>query len=173
MPTDLVDERVVSILLITAQVLLAYLAIMWLALVYWTFRDIRKRTTDPVVQSAAVLLTLVFFLPGYWVYLVLRPSETLAERAEENLRATLMAEYGASNSCPSCHERVREDFIVCPSCHLALRESCEGCSHALQASWSLCPFCGKNRANVIGEKSPAAAETPAPAKEPSREPVHA
>lgn len=142
---ELVDDRVMAVMLVSVQVIVAYIAIMWLALAYWTFRDIRRRTSDPVTQTLAVALTLLFFLPGYWVYLLIRPGQTLTDREEEGLRAVLISEYATVALCPYCRERVNDDFIMCPNCHFALRESCSSCSHALQSHWSGCPFCGRSR----------------------------
>lgn len=143
---DLIDDRIVSAMLVSAQIIIAYVAIMWLALAYWTYRDIKRRSKDPVTQALAVALTLLFFIPGYWVYLLVRPGQTLNEQEEEHLRAALISEYATSALCPYCRERVQEDFIVCPNCNFALRESCKGCSHALQPHWSVCPFCGRSLA---------------------------
>jgi len=142
---ELVDDRIVAAMLVSAQVIIAYIAVMWLALAYWTYRDIKRRTKDPVTQALAVALTLFFFLPGYWVYLLIRPGQTIAEREEENLRVALISEYATTALCPYCRERVQDEFIMCPNCHFALRESCSGCSHALQPYWSVCPFCGRSR----------------------------
>lgn len=140
---DQVDQRVISAMLVSVQVILAYLAIMWLALAYWTWRDIRRRTTDRVVQGASVLLTLLFFVPGYWVYLLLRPALTLSEQAEERLREEIIAEYTLVQKCPYCREKVKDEYVVCPQCNFTLREACKGCSHALQPGWSVCPYCAK------------------------------
>ena len=63
----------------TLYVLGAYLAVIWVALIFWTYRDIRQRSRDPIIQFAAVLLVLVFFFPGHWIYLILRPRQTLVE----------------------------------------------------------------------------------------------
>lgn len=145
---DLLNERVVSVLLVTAQLFIAYLAVMWLALAYWTYRDIKRRTNDVFIQAMSVALVVFFFLPGYWVYLVLRPGQTIAEREEERLRAALISEYAVTSLCPYCRERVQDEFILCPNCHFALREACKGCSHALQPMWSVCPFCGKAKAET-------------------------
>ena len=56
-----------------------YLAALWLTLIFWTVRDIRQRTRDPIAQTVAVLLVTVFFVLGLWIYLILRPRFTLVE----------------------------------------------------------------------------------------------
>lgn len=62
-----------------------FLAAFWIATVFWTYRDIRQRTRDPILQTAAVLLVLVFNFPGHWIYLIVRPRQTLTELYERSL----------------------------------------------------------------------------------------
>ena len=52
----------------------AFLAALWLSLIIWTYRDIRKRARDPLIRILAALVVAVLFLPGMLVYLILRPS---------------------------------------------------------------------------------------------------
>ena len=51
----------------------AFLAALWISLVIWTYRDIRTRSRDPLVQTLATLFVAVLNLPGILVYLILRP----------------------------------------------------------------------------------------------------
>ena len=62
---------------LAAIIVFVYVAVLWLTLIFWAFRDIRQRTRDPIVQMVAVLLVTVFFLPGHWIYLIVRPRYTL------------------------------------------------------------------------------------------------
>ncbi len=156
---DFVSEGVISAVMLAFRFIFAYVVIMWLALVYWTFRDIRRRSNDIVVTLASVMLVATTFLLGYWLYLVVRPRTTLAERAEENFRRSLFADYRATSSCPNCSERLRDDFILCPSCEKAVREPCTGCSRALLASWKSCPYCG------LGTPAKKLGQTPTPVSE--------
>ena len=55
----------------------AFIAALWIALVVWTYRDIRTRARDPLAQTLATLLVAVLSLPGVLVYLILRPQKTL------------------------------------------------------------------------------------------------
>src|SRR5205814_8580920 len=63
----------------------AYLVALWIASVWWTFRDIRGRTTDIFLQVAATLLVAVFAFPGLLIYVILRPPKTLAQLYEDSL----------------------------------------------------------------------------------------
>ncbi len=120
-----------------------YIAALWLTLVFWTYRDIRQRTRDPIVQSVSVLLVLVFFLPGLWIYLILRPRATLAEMYERSLEEeALLQELEDQKACPACKRRIHDEYLICPSCRSQLKEPCRQCSKPLNYAWLACPFCG-------------------------------
>jgi hypothetical protein len=57
----------------------AFLAALWLSLVFWTYRDIRSRAHDPLARILAVLVVAVLFIPGIVIYLILRPARTLED----------------------------------------------------------------------------------------------
>lgn len=69
--------------------LIVYLAaflgvVIWVALVFWTFRDARRRIDDGVIVAVATLTALVFGPAGALVYAIVRPPEYLEEvRARE------------------------------------------------------------------------------------------
>jgi RNA polymerase subunit RPABC4/transcription elongation factor Spt4 len=120
----------------------AFLAIFWASLVIWTWRDIRARTQDVVLQIAATLLVAIFFVGGLFIYLILRPRQTLAELYERQLEEeSLLAEMTERPTCPTCHYRVEPDFQVCPSCGTKLRRPCPRCEHLLELKWNVCPYC--------------------------------
>jgi len=124
-------------------VIAIYLAAIWLTLVFWTYRDIRQRTRDPILQTVAVLLVLLFFLPGHWIYLIVRPRYTLTELYERSLEEeALLQDLEDQKACPTCKRRVRDDFLICPSCRTQLKETCRSCSKPLSYAWVACPYCG-------------------------------
>ena len=128
-------------------VIAVYLGALWLTLVFWTYRDIRQRTRDPIVQAIAVLLVLVFFLPGHWIYVILRPRYTLTELYERSLEEeALLQDLEDQKACPTCKRRVMDDFLVCPSCRTQLKEPCRSCAKPLSYAWVACPFCGLEKA---------------------------
>ena len=133
-----------------------YGAVIWVALIFWVFRDIRQRTRDPIMQIVSVLLVLAFFLPGHWVYLILRPRQTLTELYERSLEEeAILQDLDDQKACPACRRRVRDDFLVCPSCLTDLKEPCATCGKPLDYAWLACPFCAR-------EKAPTVAPGPAP-----------
>ncbi len=128
--------------------LITYLIVLWISAVIWTFRDIRERTRDPFFQAVSVFLVLVFNLPGLWLYLILRPPQTLAEGYARSLEEeALLQELEDQKACPNCRRRVADDFLVCPSCETQLKEACAVCSRPLAYSWSACPYCGTSKRN--------------------------
>lgn len=131
---------------LVAYIFLFYLVVMWLTIAFWTYRDIRQRSRDPFVQSAAVLLVLFFFLPGHWLYLILRPRYTLAELYERSLEEeALLQDLEDQSACPSCKRRVRDEYLICPSCKTSLKEPCRMCQKPLSYAWVACPYCGQDK----------------------------
>ena len=132
---------------LTLIILAIYVAALWLTLIFWSFRDIRQRTRDPIVQFVSVLLVGIFFLPGHWLYLILRPRYTLTELYERSLEEeALLQELEDQKACPTCKRRVQDDFLVCPSCRTQIKEPCRSCAKPLSYAWVACPFCGLEKA---------------------------
>jgi RNA polymerase subunit RPABC4/transcription elongation factor Spt4 len=120
-----------------------FLSAFWIATVFWTYRDIRQRTRDPILQTAAVILVLIFNFPGHWIYLIVRPRQTLTELYERSLEEeALLQELEDQKACPTCKRRVKDEFLVCPSCRTQLKEACRQCSKPLSYAWVACPYCG-------------------------------
>jgi RNA polymerase subunit RPABC4/transcription elongation factor Spt4 len=131
--------------------LLAFFILFWLSLVIWTFRDIRSRTQDFLSQILATILVLVFNIGGLFIYLILRPRQTLAEIYERQLEEeSLLAEMTERQTCSNCHARVESDFQVCPSCGQKLKRACPKCERLLELRWTYCPYC----ANSVGAAVP-------------------
>jgi RNA polymerase subunit RPABC4/transcription elongation factor Spt4 len=149
--------------------LITYLIVLWVLMVWWTFRDIRERTRDPFLQAAAVFVVLVFSLPGLWIYLIGRPKETLAEAYARTLEEeALLQELEDLKACPTCRRRVADDFVICPICQSQLKEPCARCSRPLSYSWAACPYCATPR-HGRGHQAerPSIARAPEPAEQPT------
>ena len=125
----------------------AFLVIFWISLIIWTFRDIRARTQDFTLQIAATLLVAVFMIGGLFIYLILRPRQTLAEIYERQLEEeSLLAEMTERQTCNNCHARIETDFQICPSCGQKLKRPCPKCERLLELRWAFCPYCATNLA---------------------------
>lgn len=121
----------------------AFLAALWLSLVIWTYRDIRRRARDPLARILAVLVVAILFLPGIVIYLILRPPRTLEQEYQHTLEeeALLQAIEDAS-LCPGCGRRTKDNWLVCPNCHTKLKKTCHNCGKHMELPWNLCPYCG-------------------------------
>lgn len=131
-----------QITLIATGFSIAFLAALWLSLIFWAFRDIRTRTRDPFMRVLAVVVSAVLFLPGILIYLIIRPAKTLEEEYQQTLEEeALLQTIEDSAICPGCSRRVDADWLACPSCHTRLKKKCEHCSKVIDLPWNLCPFC--------------------------------
>jgi RNA polymerase subunit RPABC4/transcription elongation factor Spt4 len=139
----------------------AFIVIFWLSLIVWTFRDIRSRSQDFLTQILATVLVAVFFIGGLFIYLILRPRQTLAEIYERQLEEeSLLAEMTERQTCDNCHARVESDFQICPSCGKKLKRPCPKCERLLELRWSFCPYCATNLAAASMPGMPGMAGMP-------------
>ena len=121
----------------------AFLAALWIALVIWTYRDIRSRARDPLVQILSTLLVTLLNLPGVLVYLILRPPRTLEEEYQRTLEEeALLQALEDLPLCPGCERRIKDEWQVCPNCHTKLKKTCHNCGKFMELPWNICPFCG-------------------------------
>jgi RNA polymerase subunit RPABC4/transcription elongation factor Spt4 len=124
-----------------------FLIVFWISLIVWTFRDVRSRTQDFLTQLLATLLVAVFFVCGLFIYMILRPRQTLAEIYERQLEEeSLLAEMTERQTCNNCHARIEGDFQICPSCGQKLKRTCPKCERLLELRWTFCPYCATNPA---------------------------
>jgi hypothetical protein len=117
--------------------------VVYLALIYWTYADARRRIADPLLVGCATMASLFMFV-GTLVYIILRPPEYLEDVQERELeiQAAEARLSGLERSlCPHCNYPTERDFIRCPSCLRKLKERCVSCSKPLDRAWTICPYC--------------------------------
>jgi len=120
----------------------AFLAALWVSLVIWTYRDIKSRARDNLVFILAPLVVALLSLPGFLIYLVLRPQFTLEEEYQKTLEEeALLQAIEDQPVCPGCERRIESNWQVCPNCHTKLRKSCQNCGKLMDLPWNVCPFC--------------------------------
>ena len=137
-----IPQVVITVLESILIVLGAYFVLFWFGIVAWTFQDIRHRSHDWMVQILAVLMVLVFHVAGLFIYLILRPAETLAVVFNRSLEEeALMQGMEEKLACPRCHKPAQPDFAVCPYCGEALKHQCASCGRLLNLNWTICPSC--------------------------------
>lgn len=143
---------------------------LWVGLIIWTFKDMRARSRDPFAQIMASFMVAVLTIPGWLIYLMLRPRETLAEAYERALeQEALLQEIEERPACPGCSRVVDDLWKLCPHCHTRLRKDCPDCGRLLELQWNMCPFCG---CTLVWGTYPTGAEPGEPAvSEPAPRPT--
>ena len=63
------------------QLLILFLVVIWLALVYYTYADARRRISDPMLIGCATAASLFPFV-GTMIYMIVRPPEYLEDVRE-------------------------------------------------------------------------------------------
>lgn len=160
------------ILLVVVAFLGAFIVAFWVSLVIWTFRDARSRSRDPFAHMLAALMVAVFGPLGMFIYLILRPHETLAEAYERSLEEeALLQDIEEQLVCPGCKQTVQDDFQFCPSCHTRLKKTCPSCGALMRLRWNICPYCGTSpSAPHMAHEVPVMTEALAPEPEPEPRP---
>ena len=122
---------------------LFFVAVFWLAVAFWVYKDARRRIEDPWLVGMATLLGLVPPFIGALIYMLFRPPEYLEDVRERELEIKAMEERLARRDlhCPVCRADVDPSFLVCPVCTTRLRQSCRNCKAPLEALWQVCPYC--------------------------------
>jgi hypothetical protein len=123
---------------------LFFVAVFWLSVAFWVYKDARRRIEDPWLVGMSVLLGLVPPFVGALVYMLFRPPEYLEDVRERELEIRAMEESlgrGRQQHCPVCRAEIDENFLVCPVCTTRLRQSCTTCKAPLEPLWQVCPYC--------------------------------
>lgn len=142
-----------EILARAVQVFLAlaggYLIVLWFALVVWTYRDIGSRSNSVVTQVFATLMSLLFFIPGTLLYMLMRPRTTLDEAFQRSLEEEyLLQDIEDTSLCPSCQRQVSDEYILCPHCQTSLKHACASCNQLVKNGWPVCPYCGADQSDL-------------------------
>jgi hypothetical protein len=150
---------------IFTNLFIVVVVVIWLALVYWTYSDAKRRIADRFLVGCAAAGALFPFV-GSLVYLIVRPPEFLEDVRERDLEiaaAEARLHSAGGGTCSHCDEPIEKDFLRCPSCLRKLREPCNSCSKPLEPEWRICPYCESETAAVAGTPSGAAARRKRPA----------
>lgn len=131
-----------NFLLVGAVYLGVVVAAFWLAMIVWAYRDMRTRSRDAIAGLLVAALVLLLNVPGLFIYILMRPRETLAEAYERSLEEeALLQEIEEKPTCPGCSQKVQSNWQACPYCHTRLKKPCHVCRSLLDLSWTLCPYC--------------------------------
>jgi hypothetical protein len=125
------------------NLLVLFLIVVYLALIYWTYLDARRRLEDPVLIACATAASVFPFI-GTVVYTIVRPPEFLEDREERELElraAELRLRQLIDQSCAYCEYPIAANYLRCPNCERRLRNPCRKCGKPLDPKWGVCPFC--------------------------------
>src|SRR4051795_5357868 len=126
------------------KLLVLGLVVVWLALVWYTFADARRRIADPLLIATATVAAFIFPFVGTIVYMIVRPPEYLDDVRERELEiqaAEARLHQMHYLLCPHCDHEVDRDFLRCPNCMRKLKDPCVACSKPLDPAWPICPYC--------------------------------
>ena len=132
-----------SALNLAVELVILFLVVIWLALLYWTYADARRRIADPLLVGCATAASLFPFV-GTIVYMIVRPPEYLDDVRERELemQAAEARLHGAGYLlCPHCDHEVKDEFLRCPHCLRKLKDACTTCNKPLDPEWKICPYC--------------------------------
>ncbi len=131
---------------------LALLAV-WAALVLWCWQDMAGRSRNTSLRFLAALLVALLNVPGLFIYLLLRPCDTLVEAYERSLEEeVLLRGIEEKSACPTCKAHTHPEWQLCPACHTRLKSPCIRCGGALQLDWERCPICTARQAGTESKK---------------------
>ncbi len=126
--------------ILAEQLCSLFLVVLWLAVVFWMWRDAYRRGAMPWFWA---LVGVIFPFVGWMVYMVVRPPEYLEDARERELeiKSREVQLQSAGGVCAACLKPVDRDFLICPYCMKKLKKQCTECGKALKLNWSVCPYC--------------------------------
>jgi len=139
---------------LAVNLLILFLIVIYVALIYWTYADARRRIGDPMLVACATAASLFPFV-GTIVYMIVRPPEYLEDVRERELEiqaAELRLHELSDQLCSHCDNVVQRDFLRCPHCLRKLKDPCVTCGKPLDPVWPVCPYC---EAEVPGAVQPS------------------
>src|SRR3954468_15263162 len=143
---------------LAVKLIILFLIAVWLALVFWTWSDGRRRIEDPLLVGCAAAASFFFPFVGTVVYMIVRPPEYLEDMREREIEMAAAAARLAQvqeNTCPHCDSPIEKTLLRCPSCMRRLKEPCQSCGKPLDPKWKICPYC---EAEISGAPAAAAPE---------------
>ena len=87
---------------------LFFVAVFWLSVAFWVYKDARRRIEDPWLVGMATLLGLVPPFVGALIYMLFRPPEYLEDVRERELEIKAMEQRLSRRDlhCPVCRAEV-------------------------------------------------------------------
>lgn len=165
-----IDGGAISLVI---SLLVLFLIVTYLALIYWTYLDARRRIEDPVLVACSTAAS-IFPYVGTVIYTILRPPEFIEDRQERDLElraAELRLRQLIEQSCPHCEYPIANNFLRCPNCERSLKNPCRKCRKPLDPKWGVCPFCEAEVRKQRAERTGPDRERDRSRRRPSRTPT--
>jgi RNA polymerase subunit RPABC4/transcription elongation factor Spt4 len=89
-------------------------------------------------------INLVFPILGLLIYMLVRPTLTLAEHRSLELEADALShesEQEDMRQCPACGREIEKEYVLCPYCQTRFAKRCPECHRSVRLGWRLCPYC--------------------------------
>jgi hypothetical protein len=165
-----------SAVVMAVQLVGAYLAILWLASSFWVYRDLTRRTRDPIspffAGALVILFTPLLFPLALIAYRIARPQDTLGERRVGELQQVLLELDADRAECPRCAYPVEAAWVRCPGCRAPLAATCADCDNPMGLDWTVCAWCAADVPWGVDEQTEPGLE-PVPTTQPAGQPVPA
>lgn len=122
-------------------VLIAIIVLVSLSLAIKTNIDIKDRSNSKVLHLLLPLFVLLTSIPGYLLYLVIRPSR-IESYIEEMERKYLELEIKGIKNCSQCDTLCFADDMFCKTCGNQIRKKCIRCTTVVEVTNFFCNSCG-------------------------------
>ena len=105
--------------LVIRNLLFFFAAVVWLATLYWIYKDAKRRIEDPWVVGVSVLVGVVVPFFGPFIYMLFRPPEYLEDVRERELEIKAMEDRLSKRDlhCPVCRSEVDATLPRLPDLH--------------------------------------------------------
>ena len=157
---------------LAVNLLILFLVVIWLALVYWTYADARRRIDDPMLVGCATAASLFPFV-GTIVYMIVRPPEYLEDVRERELemQAAEARLHGAATCCArTATTRSRRTSCAARTACASSRTPCPNCRKPLDPGGDLPVLRGRDPGQDADRRAAAGAASRPTRGRPSRSP---
>src|SRR5262245_11973257 len=120
---------------------------LWVAAIWWAYRDAAWRTGSVwlgMMAAGWIVLSSPLLVPlSLGVYTLVRPQHTAAEGRSRRLVEELVEQLdGVGSACQACASTIEGDWLRCPVCSTRLAAPCLHCARWSDADLEICPWCG-------------------------------
>ena len=129
--SDILSQLWTPELQMAVTVCIVMLVAVYVLSIIWVVRDAYQRGTVWYIWAIVALVPIL----GVIAYCLLRPPLLQIDRDEQELEGNCDTTLFLGR----CD--LETDYVLCPNCHQRLKNQCQKCGHALDPSWTVCPYC--------------------------------